>query len=267
MLVLPIINRGRILNVKIELADAKKIKENINIDGIKESDIIITGPTGTNLKDSSYNNKNVSPEEITEFIRNNNKMSKTGFMVTTKTRSDSNTYDIYGIPNPPKKVSNGLDRLYGSMILDLKNEIPRTPSKVRYVDFEKMNIFDTITEEKLEKLELIAQNLNSNYQNELNNNNLNDLIETLEFLKLFNCEVIESSSIKLDKYIDVMNFFYTINNKDSKNINNYYKTAFLNKRNYSNLSKLYNIVYKDSLNWIQSKNKIKVKMQDKRKAA
>ena len=41
MLVLPIVNRGRIMHVKISLKDAEKIHNSVILEGTKEIDVIV----------------------------------------------------------------------------------------------------------------------------------------------------------------------------------------------------------------------------------
>lgn len=41
MLVLPIVNRGRVMHVKVSLKDAEKIHNSVILEGTKESDVIV----------------------------------------------------------------------------------------------------------------------------------------------------------------------------------------------------------------------------------
>ncbi len=249
MLVLPIVNRNRILKVSIELKTSVKLND--TIDGIEESDILVNK---TSFNNSIYNTKNIDPQKIVQFIRNNNIMHKKDFYVSTKKNSNSQDYNVFKIENPPTKVSDGLDRLYGSSILDIKNEIPNN-IKGRFIDFKKLGIADNITVERLSKLEDIANNTNSNYRKTLEKNDLTDLIDTLEYLKLFNCTVIKNSSIKIEDFLNTLNILGTTNTPEYKELKKYYETALNNKEVYSLISKLYNIVYNESLNWIKSSDK------------
>ncbi len=265
MLVLPIINRGRVLNVSVKLKNAKKARHSVRIDDIKPSDIIIIGQNRTNYKDSSYkNNKNY--EDITAFIRNNNRLNKNDYLVTTKEEPNSNNYDVYQIDNPPERVSSGWDKLYGQAIVDMKEENPHI-IKGRYINLKSLGIADGITEDKLNRLEFIANNTNGNYKKTLEKHDLDGLIDILNFLDYFECEVIKTSSIKQEDFEKTINLLTPTYSKDAKSLNNYYDLAISNKEVYSKLSRLYNIVYKEPLNWIQSsKNKVKVKKDDRKVA-
>lgn len=256
MEIVPIVNRGRILNVRIRLKSCKKIKEKVKIDDIHANDIIVNNVA---FSTSHYQMENAQAIAIMKFIRNHSMMRKNSFLVSTKEEDHSNLYDLYEIDYPFDKITNGLDELFGSMILDLKNGIPDR-DKGRYIDFEKMGITNHITDEKLERLSFIANHVSEHYQDSIIENDLEDLIDTLKFLDLFDCEVIEKSSIKIEDFQKVLNFLGTIHSKDFRGLVNYYHTALANQRVYSRLSCLYNIVYNDSLKWIKSsKDKVKVK--------
>lgn len=256
MLVLPIVNRGRILNVRIRLKTANLVKENVKYQDIIASDIVVHHQS---FSRSSYEKQNQTPSNIMEFIRNHEKKYSESFYVSTREEDHSDSYNIYEIENPPIKINEALDNLYGSLILDLKNEIPER-EKGRYLDFEKLGIADHITEERLEKLSFIAHHVKENYQQEILKNKLGDLLDTLKFLELFDCVVIENSSISIREFQKVLNRISSTHSKDAKALNNYYDIALANQEAYSKLSKLYNVVYNDSLKWIySSKDKGKVK--------
>lgn len=256
MLVLPIVNRNRILNVKICFKAAKKIKKSVKYNDVQASDIVVNNII---FSQSVYHNEKVAANNIMKFIRNSSVMNKGTFFVSTKEEDDSDLYDVYEIDYPGTKVTEGLDDLFGSVVLDLKNKIPDR-EKGRYVDFERLGITDHITEEKLEKLAFIANHVDENYHKAIIENGLESMIQTLSFLELFDCVVIEKSSIKLDDFQKVLNILNNIHSKDSKILNNYLNIALANQEAYSKLSKLYNIVYNESFSWIHShSDKVKVK--------
>lgn len=256
MLVIPIVNRDRILNAKFRLKYCRKIKEKVKFDDINASDIVVNN---VSFSMSGYQESQISASVIMKFIRNHSIMNKSSFFVSTKKYADSDFYDIYEIDYPLNKITDGLDGLIGSVILDLKNKIP-SREKGRYIDFEKMGITDHITDEKLEKIFFIANHVSDHYREVIVENDLEDMIDTLKFLNLFDCEVIDKSSIKVEDFQRILKFLSTINSKDFRSLSNYYDIALANQEAYSKISRLYNIVYNDSLNWIKSnKDKVKVK--------
>ena len=80
MLVLPIVNRNRVMNVKISLKDAQKIHSGVILENIKESDVIVNQH---NFLDSSYK-ADSEDNSVVNFIRNTSLISRNDFLVTTK---------------------------------------------------------------------------------------------------------------------------------------------------------------------------------------
>lgn len=256
MEIVPIVNRGRILNVRIRLKFCRKIKEKVKLEDIHANDIIVNSVA---FSKSNYQMERVQASTVMRFIRDHSMMRKNSFLVSTKENDQSKLYDLYEIDYPPDQITNGLDDLFGSVVLDLKNEMPDR-DKGRYIDFMKMGITDHITDEKLEKLSFIANHVSEHYHDAIIENELEDLIDTLKFLNLFDCEVIEKSSIKIEDFEKVLSFLGTTHSKDFRGLVHYYNVALSNQEAYSRLSRLYNIVYNDSLKWIKSsKDKVKVK--------
>ena len=127
MLIMPILNTSkdgisRIYNVEVRLKNAIKVKKDINLRGYEEADVIVNG---SSFKNSIFNEKNQESNVVVNFIRNKNYRSdKKDFLVTTRNHSNSNLYDLYSIEVPPRKVTTGLDNLYGKVIIDMQKEIP-----------------------------------------------------------------------------------------------------------------------------------------------
>lgn len=253
MLIMPIINKDRILNVELRLKKAKKIKTKVHFSDIAPSDIIVNY---SSFLQSSYNIKNQKLAKIPEFIRYHGHSSKSDFYISTKEETNSPYYDLYQVAFPPSKITEGLDNFYGSLILDLKSETPNN-IKGRYLDLKKIKVTEHITEERLAKLANILENYTS--QKRITDNDLEDLIETLEFLDLVDCRIIAGTSIDIKDFQKVYNCLAYTNTQEARDINNYYNIARNNQEAYSKLSKLYNIVHNDSLNWIRNDNKVMIK--------
>ena len=161
MLIMPIINKSKngntsIYNVKISLKNASKVREGVVLRGYDESDIIING---TSFNNSIYNKKGIEPNVTVNFLRNfNYRTGKKDFLVTTREASDSTLYDLYNVEMPPRKITAGLDNLYGSTILDIQKEMPDSP-KGKYISLKKIGVDTHITDEKLYKLKDIVEKL------------------------------------------------------------------------------------------------------------
>ncbi len=254
MLVLPIINKDRILNVEVRLKNIKKL-DNQNIDTSKytESNIYV----GLyDFNNSSYNEKNLDSYNITLFIRNSGILKKNKFIVTTKSY-DKNICDFYEISYPNNKISDGFDRLYGEVINDIRNK-NINEEKGHYLDFKRMGITDVLNIENINKLEEISLNHNSNYSRAIKEANLMPLLDILKFIDMLELNVIEGTSLKVSDYNRIANKFIKLNTKDTKSIYSYYNIASNNKEIYSLISRLYYIINNRSMEWINNpKTKIK----------
>lgn len=264
MIIIPIINNNKIKQVKIELANIYKIEKDKDYSSIEANDIIIGSES---FKNSRFNKKNQSISSILDFIRTSYIHSKSPTLISTKYYNSEHNYDLYQINPPLKSITTGLDNLYASIILDLKNCIPDA-IKGKYIDLEKLELTSHITDEKLELLQIIASNLQQNeskkdYLKILQENELDNLIETLRFMELFYCEIIPNASIDIDNYKKVLKSMSKVNTKEAKDLKNLYIIAKNNEQSYYKLSKLYNIVYNEPLHWIHSsKEKAKIKQTD-----
>ena len=107
MLILPIVNKNRVMNVELRLRNAHKIKRNVWYESVHESDIIVNREkfSDSSFKDSREEN---AP---TDFIRSKSILYPRNFLVTTKQKTDSKKYDIYEVNQPPRKVHSSLDKL------------------------------------------------------------------------------------------------------------------------------------------------------------
>ena len=162
MIVLPIVNRERILNVEVTLKDVSKVGNKAADFNINSSDIIIHNKK---YNDSFYSKSVATPKSVMSFLRENGKIGKSNILVTTKA-DEKGLFDIYDVKYPSDKVSDGLDNLIGTLLLDLKNE--SNSQKGRYLDLYKLGVFNIITEERLTDLEFLSKNMNQlNIANQL----------------------------------------------------------------------------------------------------
>ena len=152
MLILPIVNRNRVMNVEIRLRNARKIRTNVYSHETKESDIIVNRERFSNSIFKNSREENAP----TDFIRSKSILYPRNFLVTTKPNTYSKNYDVYEVSQPPRKVNDCLDKLYGKAITDLRKEIPGAKNRGRYVSFEKLGMSDYLTKEKIDKLQEIV---------------------------------------------------------------------------------------------------------------
>lgn len=262
MLVMQILNTGkdginRIYNVKIALKGASKVKKSTSLRGFGESDIIVNGSSFNN---SIFNTKNHDESVVVNYIRG--KMynsSKKDFLVTTRSNSDSKLYDLYNVSIPAKKVTSGLDRLYGKAIIDMQKEIPNI-NKGRYVSLLDLGVCDHISDEKIDMLKYFVDKARN--EDELNylllTNNLGNIKATIDFIKQFDFTIISEATIKEDDFNKVLSSLNYTSSRDARNLKRYYNIAKDNKDCYESLSKINRILYGKSINLIQKREKSKV---------
>lgn len=254
MIVLPIVNRGRILNVEVTLKDVSKVGSKTSGLNINSSDIMIHNKK---YNDSFYNKNVATSKTVMSFLRENGKIGKSNVLVTTKA-DDKGLFDIYDIKYPREKVSDGFDNLIGTLLLDLKNE--SNNQKGRYLDLYKLGVFDLITDERLTHLEYLSQNMeNINISKYIEEHDLRGLFKLIQAMDMFEFTVISKSSITEEEFNSFTNFLEPTNSKDYNSLLNYYDLAKNNKNEYSKLSYIYKIINNKPLNLIQKKKeKVKV---------
>ena len=268
MLVMPILNTSkdgttRIYNVEVKLKTATKVKENTKLKGYEEADVIVNG---SSFKKSIFNTKNQENNVVVNFIRNSNYRSdKKDFLITTRHNSYSNLYDLYSVEMPPKKVTAGLDNLYGKAIIDIQKKIPDI-RRGRYVVLSELGIDDHITDERLTKLKDVV-NLAKNdeeFEYLVLANNLGDLKSTLDFIKIFDFKIIDESIILESQVTDLIGLLENTYTRESRNLSSYYEIARSNKESYRRISKLSKIICGKPINLIhrEEKEKVFVKTQD-----
>ena len=250
MLILPIVNKNRVMNVEIKLKNASKIRSRIYSEDIQESDIIVNREKFSN---SSFRE---SRDEAapTDFIRSRSILHPRNFLVTTKQENDSNFYDVYEVAQPPRKVNASLDKLYGKAITDLRKEIPGVKGRGRYVSFEKLGLDKYLTEDKIASLQRIVKDErdSSRWPKLFQEAGIADLGDTVDFINTFECTVLSDTSIAEDSLQDTIKQLEVINTKDYRNLKNYYNMAKKNTDIYTKISYINNIIYNKPLTLIQA---------------
>ena len=113
MLILPIVNKNRILNVHITLKHAEKVRKRVSFPDAQESEIIVNGKK---LSESIYNDSRDYNAAL-NFIRYNTMHYPRNYLITTRGERDSNLYDVYEVAPPPRKVNDGLDKKNSSIVI------------------------------------------------------------------------------------------------------------------------------------------------------
>lgn len=246
MLILPIVNKNRILNVEVKLKDAEKIRSGVKFDDANESEIIVNGKK---LSESIYNDDNA----VVDFIRNNSLIYRRNYLVTTREEASSSFYDVYEVSQPPKRVNAPLDNLYASVVTDMRKEIPSV-RRGRYLSFEKLGFDKYLTDEKIARLQrIVKENRDtSKWPSLFEEEGVADLSQTLEFINTFDCTVVNESTIPEDELQGVLKSMEVLNTRDTRNLRNYYQMALSNRDIYAKISYINKIIYDKPLSLIQS---------------
>jgi hypothetical protein len=143
MLVLPIVNNRHVMNVELRLRGVEKIRQGVTIADTKESEIIVNSEKYSN---SSYFSSKDATSEV-DFIRSKSILYPRDYFITTKSKKDSDFYDVYSVSQPPAKVSPCLDALYSKAVTDLRSETPGVTSNGRYVSFADLGFNKDINDD------------------------------------------------------------------------------------------------------------------------
>ena len=250
MLILPIVNRNRILNVEVKLKTATKIKTGVRDLGFLESDVVVNGKR---LSDSVYKDVR-SDDAALKFIRTNSMKFRRNYLISTRSEVNSTLFDVYEVSNPPKKINDCLDKLYVSVITDMRKEIPGN-KRGRYLSLEKIGLDKVLSDDRIELLQSIVQRANT--QEELlaicERAGVMDLISVVEFVKIFDCTVVEDATISEDTLQGMVESLKRVNTRESRNLASYYNMALSNRDIYTKLSMINKILYDKPLSLIQSK--------------
>lgn len=255
MLILPIVNRNRVMNVHVTLKGAEKIRRGISYEDARESDIVVNREKFSN----SILSKSKDIKASVDFIRAKSILYPRNFLITTREAADSTLYDVYEVVQPPKKINDELDEFYSSLITDMRKELPGS-NKSRNISFEKFGFDKILTDEKIEILEEVMDSLvdDDNLEEALRNAGVLDLKQTIDFMNLFDCTVISSATIAEENLQKVVEGFDPIFTDVSVRIKKYYNMALSNKELYRKMSYISKLIYNEPLSLIKS-NKQKEK--------
>ena len=246
MLILPIVNNGKVFNVQVSLRNAKKTQKNTTLEAIKESEVIVNGKK---FSDSSFND-----DQIVDFIRYNSLNVARDYMVTTRDRQDSKYYDVYEVAMPPSKVNNNLDNLYLKAITDMRKEIPDSRNNGKYISLDRLGFNEYLTDEKLDRMKSIVTSVSNteSWPILFEQAGVADMASTINFLNIFDCTVVPGTTIDENYLTGLLDDFEKIHSRDFKSLNNYYNIAKGNREVYKKLSKVYTTLYKEPYRLIQS---------------
>lgn len=253
MLILPIVNKNKILNVRITLKGAEKIKSSVILSDYLESDIIVNGRSFLNSSFSEDRN----PRVIVDFIRNNSVIQNRKYSITTKKSINSKGYDVYEVVMPPPKTSDVFDNLYSSMILDMQKETPGIV-KSKYLSLKRCGFDEFFSDEHISKAKKIInsgvsrENIELLFQEE----GLTEMGQILDYMRLFDWTIISEAMIPLDVFSQVLEPLNVICSKDTKSLKNYYNIALDNSNIYAKMVYISKLVYDKPYELIRTVSKV-----------
>ena len=240
MLILPIINRNRVMSVQIKIKNAEKIRTEVRFDDADESDIIVNTEK---YSLSSYKNDNTKTSPI-DFVRSRSLLYPRNYLITTKERDNSEFYDLYEVSQPLKKVNDGLDELYSKALTDMRMEIPGH-NRGKYISFKELGLDEELTEDKISKIQKIVKEESdqSKWPKLFKDAEVSSIISTIDFINTFDATIISDTTIPEDSLKDVLKSLEIINTRDSRNLRKYYNMALDNQVIYAKLSYINKLVY------------------------
>lgn len=269
MLILPIVNKNRVLNVEVKLKKAEKVRSGVVLENTSESEVVVNGKK---YSDSSYQ-KETDDTSVVDFIRNTSLLQRKDFLITTREESESNLYDVYAVSQPLPTVNPALDNLYANVITDMRKEIPGV-RRGRYLSFEKLGMDRYLTDEKIAKLQGIVRGERdqSRWPQLFEQAGIADLPKTLDFVNMFDCTVISDTTIPEEMIQSTIQLMEPLQTKDYKSLKKYYEIAQSNREVYSRLSLVNKLIYDRPYELIRTKTQkqkqyVKVKENGENKQA
>lgn len=238
MLILPIVNRNRIMSVQITIKNAEKIRTDVRFDDADESEIIVNREK---FSESIFNTKDKTAP--IDFVRSKSLLYPRNYLITTKERSNSKYYDLYEVGQPLKKVSDGLDELYSKVLTDMRKEIPGH-NRGRYISFKELGLDKELTEDNIGTIQNIVKNENkSKWAKLFEEAGISSIIDTIKFMNTFDAKIVADTTIPEDSLSDVLKSLEVINTRDSRNLRKFYNTALDNQEIYAKLSYINKLVF------------------------
>lgn len=255
MLVLPIVNKGRVMNAELKIIGASKIREDVCYSDIGPGDIMSNRIKFSESSFKKSENDN-APLEFVLYSSLNRK--RRFFLVTTEKRTDSNTYDVYEVPQPPEVVNNkntnGFEKLFSKKIIDMQKEIPDSPKRGRYVSFEDLGMNEVLSDDKIAKLQRIVKEYpKSEWPKLFEEAGIMGITKAIEFIKCFECTIISDTTIPEESLQDTLKAMSSLNTRDSRNLKKYYRMAKGNANIYKRLSYANKLVNGEPLTLIRAK--------------
>lgn len=252
---MPIGNGKNVVNVKVTLKSQNLVTKSAYLSKLDESDVSVGN---RKYSKSAYSRGNNEYNDVIDFIRHQAITNKEKTInVTTREEKGSSLYDIYSVNMPPKHISDGLDKLYGAAIVDIMKTIPDS-IKGRNISLKNFGVLEDLTDERVKELRTLVL-----MHGEKDFSEFKDIINTLNFLKLFDFEIINDSIISKEVLEYQLDALELTSSDVYRKLKKYYQTALDNEAIYRKLVYLYRTIYEKPYNLIHKSTKTREKMKTK----
>lgn len=262
MLVVPIINNGKIMNYEIklrnqEIVNKDEIGPNSPFARINSGEVYYKGRCYSKW----FDDKSISKAAVVDNIKNfsiQTNGENNNIFVSTKTYKNSPSFDIYKVGLPNLDTYYGVKELYGRMLDDIRRSVPDN-SKSRIVSMKALHIDRGIDDNKM----AIIKRLNDEFTNasEETMNRLytnNGVYNTVNLVKVmtdvFGFKKVETSNEDLTEYLAILKSESDLNTDLSKKMQKKYDIAVDNTEVFNKIAKIAHIT---SVNKGKVKKKIK----------
>lgn len=252
---MPIGNGKNVVNVKVTLKSQDLVTKSAYLSKLDESDVAVGN---RKYSKSAYSKGNSEYKDVIDFVRHQAITNKENVInVTTREEKGSSLYDIYSVAMPPKHISDGLDKLYGAAIIDIMKTIPDSV-KGRNISLKTFGVLEDLTDERIKELRTLSL-----MQGDRDFSEFEDIINTLNFLKLFNFEIMNDSIVSKEILEYQLEILKPTSTDVYRKLKKYYQTALDNENIYRKLVYLYRTIYDKPYNLIHKATKEKDKMKTK----
>lgn len=257
MVILPLLYKEKIYNIKVSLKESSELSKDSLYDFSIEGDIIIYNQS---YNKSSYNTKEAPLNNIIQFIRMNGFHSPDPFFHVVSKKDNEGNIRISQVFFPTQKVTDGLDALYSSVIQNMRRDIPNH-SKDRNISLKKLKVADHVTEPKLKA---VRRAMDKRDKEAFSKEAVLEMERTLGFLDQFDYTLISSTPLEEKTVRTMLDSMENLNTDVAREVKTYYQTAKENGKEYARLDHLSQILRGEHLEWIEiqkSYTKVKTRVE------
>lgn len=256
MLVIPVNKDGRIYSIGCSIKNTEKVGTDVFDENFLESDIVVNSER---FSDSSYHDSDLE-NAPTDFIRSRSIYYQREIKVSTRSRSDSQNYDVYKVMQPPRLVNPSLDCLYGKVITDIRKEIPDSSIKGRYVSLKKLGMDVLFSEERVNKIKRIVEEEkdSSRWPELFEKEGIGDFPAIIDSFDIFEFSMLSNRALPETSLQDTIVSLSIINTGVFRSVRNYRDIAKSNMEILSRISCVKQALQSKPLSLVYDKEKAKI---------